>query len=105
LETSGDSLNHAVWGPLAPVLAPVPLSPNGNRTAVRDATGSDSAPGGGIRAEVGEQNVEVQLAFGRTSGDAEDLERAYEIFDVDVIRNGNIAIAWIFDPTEEEREL
>jgi hypothetical protein len=41
---------------------------------------ADNAPGGGIRAEVGAQEIEVQLAFGRTEGDGETLQEQYELF-------------------------
>jgi hypothetical protein len=65
---------------------------------------AENAPGGGIRGEVGEKNIEVQLAFGRTTGDTETLRNGYELFDVDVQTEGNVVIAWTFDPTEDERQ-
>jgi hypothetical protein len=64
---------------------------------------ADNAPGGGIRAEVGDQDIEVQLAFGRTRNDADTLEESYDLFEVSVARMGNAAIAWTFDPNDEER--
>ena len=64
---------------------------------------ADNAPGGGIRAEVGDENIEVQLAFGRTDNDADTLEEGYELFDVSVTKRSNAVIAWTFDPNDEER--
>jgi hypothetical protein len=64
---------------------------------------ADNAPGGGIRAEVGDQDIEVQLAFGRTRNDADTLEESYDLFDVSVARMSNAVIAWTFDPNDEER--
>jgi len=64
---------------------------------------ADSAPGGGVRAEVGDQDIEVQLAFGRTRNDADTLEESYDLFDVSVARMSNAVIAWTFDPNDEER--
>jgi hypothetical protein len=69
------------------------------------------APGGGIRAEVGESEIEAMLAFGRTEGDAATLEGQYEVFaeafdgESSLSRHGNVVIAWSFDPTDEERAL
>jgi hypothetical protein len=60
-------------------------------------------PSGGIRAEVGDQDIEVQLAFGRTRDDADTLEESYDLFDVSVARMSNAVIAWTFDPNDEER--
>ena len=57
----------------------------------------------GIRAEVGDQGIEVQLAFGRTRNDADTLEESYDLFDVSVARMSNAVIAWKFDPNDEER--
>jgi hypothetical protein len=62
---------------------------------------ADNAAGGGIRA--GDQDIEVQLAFGRTRNDADTLEESYDLFDVSVARMSNAVIAWTFDPNEEER--
>jgi hypothetical protein len=59
-------------------------------------------PSGGIRAEVGDQDIEVQLAFGRTRDDADTLEESYDLFDVSVARMSNAVIAWTFDPSDEE---
>jgi hypothetical protein len=70
---------------------------------------ADSAPGGGLRAEVGEQEIEVQIAFGRTEGDADSLESAYQPFMDEfgghLEREGNAVMAWSFDPSDSEKEL
>ena len=61
------------------------------------------APGGAVRAEVGE--TEVHVVFGRTADDPDAIKRGYDALDPpEVTKKGNAVIAWTHDPRDEDRE-